>query len=184
LFNKQVERHTPSKIDLNIVLGTSNGELRETCTIESDPPRIEGKVPYIDDDVQSSKMVQPCSKTRIEQVQKDKIEHFEHKKSFSREFNRFWEAYPRRQAKKKTYEIWRRKKLDNLIDIILEDLQQRDDWNAGSKFTPLPTTYLNGDRWEDEEKNERKKESNPNKSPAELLIEKYNKKEEIEKNET
>ena len=98
-------------------------------------------------------------------------------------FKKFWKAYPRRQSKKKAEDVWKRKKLDKLIDVILEDLAQRTDWNAGSQFTPLPTTYLNGERWQDEEKNDRKDIKKPNKSPADILIEKYTLEEEV-KNKT
>lgn len=67
-------------------------------------------------------------------------------------FDRFWQAYPKKRKKKTAKEIWKRKRMDRLIDAILEDIktrQQRDSrWLQG--FVPDPTTYLNQERWEDE----------------------------------
>lgn len=69
-------------------------------------------------------------------------------------FAEFWEIYPRdrRRDKKKALAIWKRRKLDNMADTIIDDVKNRvendDQWVRG--FSPMPTTYLNGDRWEDE----------------------------------
>ena len=67
----------------------------------------------------------------------------------------FWVAYPRRQAKKDAEAAWRKLNPDRgLIDGILRDVQRRkssQEWQKdGGKFIPLPATYLNGSRWEDE----------------------------------
>ena len=67
-------------------------------------------------------------------------------------FDAFWNAYPKKVEKKKSLEIWKRKKLAQKADIILNDIVNRADkdkqWLEG--FIPNPTTYLNGERWEDE----------------------------------
>lgn len=68
-------------------------------------------------------------------------------------FDEFWWLYPkdRRRDKKKAREVWKRKRLDDHADTILDDLKHRpsedDQWQRG--FIPLPTTYLRGERWED-----------------------------------
>jgi uncharacterized protein YdaU (DUF1376 family) len=67
-------------------------------------------------------------------------------------FDEFWQLYPVRKDKKKSLEIWKRRKLDQYAEAILFDLGQRPtmdrQWIDG--YIPLPTTYLNRDRWEDE----------------------------------
>lgn len=74
------------------------------------------------------------------------------KKTISSAFDAFWMHYPLKKNKKKAQETWKRKKLDRLADRILEDLKVRPTkdraWIEG--YVPLPTTYLNGERWEDE----------------------------------
>jgi len=64
-------------------------------------------------------------------------------------FDAFWQAYPKRVEKKKAQELFRR----------LPAIQQRmaiDDVRSGrytgtdKRFIPNPTTYLRGERWEDE----------------------------------
>lgn len=70
-------------------------------------------------------------------------------------FERFWQAYPKKQNKKKV-ESWfkRNKPSDELMKIILEKLElfkKTEQWNKNNKqFIPMPTTWLNGRRWEDE----------------------------------
>lgn len=68
-------------------------------------------------------------------------------------FQRFWEVYPRKQAKAQTRKAWRSLDPDEgLLSGILTALQwQTPIWaKADPKFTPLPSTYINGRRWEDE----------------------------------
>lgn len=66
-------------------------------------------------------------------------------------FDEFWAVYPLKENKKKAREIWIRKKLDRKADILIADVIKRKachkKWLEG--FIPLPTTYLNGERWED-----------------------------------
>jgi hypothetical protein len=70
-------------------------------------------------------------------------------------FAEFWAAWPsamRKRNRAKAEEIWRRRKLDAQADMIIADVQQRAEqdqqWLRG--YAPMPTTYLNGKRWEDE----------------------------------
>lgn len=66
-------------------------------------------------------------------------------------FSRFWEAYPKKEKKKQTYEIWKRKKLtEKLNDILLfvEKAKLTDRWKNG--FVKQPTTFLNGECWNDD----------------------------------
>ena len=64
-------------------------------------------------------------------------------------FDDFWKAYPKKKDKKKALAVWKRDKLDSHADKILANLRARTDWKD-IRFTPLPTTYLNGERWNDE----------------------------------
>ncbi len=67
-------------------------------------------------------------------------------------FEDFWKEYPKRVAKKKTEEIWKRRKLFTIADEIIESVIQHKkhdgEWLRG--FIPNPPTFLNGDRWNDE----------------------------------
>ena len=65
------------------------------------------------------------------------------------EFNTFWANYPRRQAKKDALRAW--SKIKPPISDVLKALE----WQKRSKqwldgFIPLPATYINGERWNDE----------------------------------
>lgn len=66
-------------------------------------------------------------------------------------FDIFWEAYPKKELKSKAREIWKRKKLDSSLEIILafvEKASKTDRWQSG--YIKQPTTFLNGNCWEDD----------------------------------
>ena len=67
-------------------------------------------------------------------------------------FPDFWSAYPKKREKKKARDAWKRKRLDSRADEIISDVQNRikndGQWLDG--YVPHPTTYINGERWEDE----------------------------------
>jgi hypothetical protein len=68
-------------------------------------------------------------------------------------FDAFWKSFPRKQKKKDSQRIWKRDKLDNIAQNILEDVIKRTDayWRFKQKeYIPLPSTYLNGEGWNDE----------------------------------
>lgn len=67
-------------------------------------------------------------------------------------FVKFWEVYPRKDSKKRAHEIFLKKKLYQHLEMILQDLRGRS-WDGG-QYTPLPSTYLNQERWKDETKGE------------------------------
>ena len=67
-------------------------------------------------------------------------------------FERYWSAVPTKIARKLCADIWKRKRLDDKVEIILADIENRkrldDRWLKG--FIPNPATYLRQERWEDE----------------------------------
>ena len=73
------------------------------------------------------------------------------KEKTSNGFDDFWKLYPKKIEKKKCLAIWKRRRLDIMIGDILVDIEKRINskkWMDG--YIPNPSTYLNGDRWEDE----------------------------------
>ena len=68
----------------------------------------------------------------------------------SSDFEKFWQEYPKKVKKKTAKDIWLRKKpdLDTLLDDIDNRLASDEQWRSG--YIPHPTTYLNGERWNDE----------------------------------
>lgn len=74
------------------------------------------------------------------------------KKDIARGFAQFWAAYPKKADKKKARDIWKRRGLESRADELIADVEARKarhkPWLDG--FVPNPTTYLNGERWEDD----------------------------------
>jgi len=69
-------------------------------------------------------------------------------------FEAFWSAYPKKMVKAEAKRVWMQRGLSAIApDIVahVERMAQTDGWTKDAgKFVPMPTTYLNQRRWEDE----------------------------------
>lgn len=65
-----------------------------------------------------------------------------------RKFERFWENYPRREDKKKARISFEKLSLEQQAKAT-EDCKTRYS-EIEKRFIPLPTSYLNGERFEDD----------------------------------
>ena len=66
-------------------------------------------------------------------------------------FNQFWEEYPKKELKKKSLEIWKRKKFDVKLKVILDFIikaKETDRWQKG--YVKQPPAFLNGECWNDD----------------------------------
>jgi len=63
-------------------------------------------------------------------------------------FDEFWSLYPRKVNKKKAQQAFDRLTKENQQKAIKDITHRYDDVN--SQFIPHPTTYINGERWNDE----------------------------------
>lgn len=81
-------------------------------------------------------------------IQNESLEHF----------ISFWKAYPKRQAKQAAIQTWNKLNPSNgTLELILSSLEKQKAYKEHLKKTsqfcpewPLPSTWLNGRRWEDE----------------------------------
>lgn len=68
-------------------------------------------------------------------------------------FERFWETYPRRLAKKDAERAWKKipahKQMD-VMEALRKHLTMWKQQGTEKQFIPYPATWLNGARWEDE----------------------------------
>ena len=67
------------------------------------------------------------------------------------DFDIFWKAYPKRQARKDALRAWRRLRPTAATQqAILEALAWQVPGGTDLTYAPLPATYLRGERWTDE----------------------------------
>ena len=71
-------------------------------------------------------------------------------------FSRFWAAYPKKRNKARAKQaFFRIKKIEKVFPVMMQALGRQKasaDWQKdGGQYIPLPTTWLNGERWEDVE---------------------------------
>lgn len=79
--------------------------------------------------------------------------------SFSKSFDDFWKAYPKKVSKANALKAWNKlKPNDDLVRKILSALEkqrQSSQWQKDNgQFIPYPATWINGRRWEDEQDEE------------------------------
>jgi hypothetical protein len=75
------------------------------------------------------------------------------KELYTPNFLKFWEAYPKKEAKGKAFEAYKKIKepkpsLKTILDTI-EQQKKLDGWQD-KQYIPQPATWLNQRRWEDE----------------------------------
>ena len=100
-----------------------------------------------------SKVLADCKQSAIGETEAEAYKQETEKNITSKlRFDEWWNEYPKKIEKKKALAIWKRRKLDSIADQIIADTIARPSqcakWKAG--FICNPTTYLNGDRWNDE----------------------------------
>ena len=70
-------------------------------------------------------------------------------------FDAFWNLYPKKQGKGACKKIWKKIKVSGeLLNIVLaavEKQKQSKQWTKeNGQFIPMPATWLNQERWDDE----------------------------------
>lgn len=87
----------------------------------------------------------------IGKVSKVKVSEDKERLVKDTQFDTFWQEYPVKKEKKKTREKFMKLTVE-IQQTIIADVKKRKDldsqWKRG--YVPHPTTYLNGERWEDE----------------------------------
>lgn len=75
------------------------------------------------------------------------VEKIDHDMTFAQ----FWSVYPRKEQKKKTFDIWKKNKYGQHIDTIYKFIlaaKETDRWKKG--YIKQPPAFLNGECWNDD----------------------------------
>jgi hypothetical protein len=141
-------------------------------------PAREG-VPDIPDLDNESLMINSCVTHTQIKVKESKVKEKKRKETLRQKegFEEFWQAYPRKVNKREAQDKWNKK--ENLPDLkiiltAIEQQKQTEQWHeAGGKYIPHPTTWLNQERWTDEVKIETGKGVTMEKEKSPYLICQY-----------
>lgn len=106
----------------------------------------------------------PREEKRREEEQKQEQKHVQRAAA---RFAEFWSAYPVKKGKAAAEKAWRSKRCDPIADQIIAHVQLMtaldDDWRRG--FVPHGSTYVNGERWNDEPKGAAPPRAGPQQKP-------------------
>lgn len=67
-------------------------------------------------------------------------------------FDEFWSAYPKKAAKPQALKAWCKQSppLDSVLEALAWQTKSEQWTKDGGQFIPLPASYLNAKRWDDE----------------------------------
>lgn len=136
--DKQKEK--PAVLDSSVTKNNASVTERVTKSNESKSIDIE-KEKDIDIDKQLSLVPQPALISKEEHIELL--------------FKEFWSAYPRKDDKKRAWLKFKAiKNIEKVFPDIMADVEAKkrsEQWNEKSgKYIPMPSTYLNNERWNDE----------------------------------
>jgi hypothetical protein len=88
-------------------------------------------------------------------------ESIKHNTLAQQSFATFWDAYPkhpRKQAKSKCFDMWKRRGCEHKLDLILKHLEfSKGEWlKEGNKYVPMTSSYINAEGWDGWEHEEEK----------------------------
>ena len=108
----------------------------------------------VDDDVWRHKRIDTelSKMLSVNKQRSDTLKKFWSKDTKINGFDEFWKAYPNKKDKQKAIIAWAKNEPD--LQKVLKALKTQknsEQWKKeDGRFIPLPTTWLNGARWEDE----------------------------------
>lgn len=101
-------------------------------------------------DNHSSNTIKQDTKNKAIKKQNKELNELQEK-----QFDKFWQAYPRKVSKKEAQKSW--KKINPSLELFekilkaLEMVKQTEQWKKDNgKYVPYPATWLNQERWTDE----------------------------------
>lgn len=103
-----------------------------------------------EDDNHSSNTIKQDTKNKAIKKQNKELNELQEK-----QFDKFWQAYPKKVSKKQAQKSW--KKINPSLELFekilkaLEMVKQTEQWKKDNgKYVPYPATWLNQERWTDE----------------------------------
>ncbi|HDZ39970.1 MAG TPA: hypothetical protein ENH62_17140 [Marinobacter sp.] len=96
-------------------------------------------------------------------------------------FDKFWNAYPRKKGKAKAKSSWTKTRgvpIETILEALEKD-KKTDQWQRG--IIPNPTTWLNEKRWEDEHQDQQPKTITLSDAKAELRHDSFYYESEVER---
>ena len=133
------------------------GQLDRNAEISETRARAGARNKREQTETNANKPEQTDNKNEQKEANANKQKQKEAKQAAELRFDRFWAAYPKKNAKPSAKKAFEKLKPDDaLVETMLDAIQkqaQSAQWQEnGGQYIPYPATWLNGRRWEDEAK--------------------------------
>ena len=150
VFRKEID-HQMAVYNTRIENGNKGGRPNETENNRTKPNETENNRT----ETENNRNPQEQEQDKEFEKEYDEEQKQDHTLSLDQLFNRFWKAYPRKDDKKAARKEWNRiRPGPDMFNDMMEALKKQknsDQWTKeGGKFIPLPSTWLHGERWQDE----------------------------------
>lgn len=140
----------------NLPLNPNNNSHKQIIFLIGDQHKrfdIQSIIDYIQEDKSVFRINKSAKKKKALPPDEDEIKHVELKEA---QFEKFWTMYDYKKNPSKAKELFMKLKDDEIVAIFkqlpayVKSTTPNTDKNSTLQFRMLPTTYLNGQRWEDE----------------------------------
>ena len=107
--------------------------------------KIETKKEVVEE-VKEKEIISQDSKEETKQPEKKQYT------KYTKDFEIWWQAYPRKVGKKAAFKAWKKAKKEGMppLEVLLKKLEkqkQSEQWQK-EEYIPYPPTYLNQGKWE------------------------------------
>ena len=91
-------------------------------------------------------------KERDESQKRTKVSNNSQGLDYTPGFRSFWSFYPKRVGKGEAFKAWTKSNCEVISEVVVKAVREQIAYlnREGGKFTPLPATWVNQRRWEDE----------------------------------
>ena len=165
IISEPVLGNTGVKFNLSPLLNKLRtlGEEKSSTTPgveESSPPGIKTSTPpgiktSTPPGIKTSTPNTKIFNTKNKEKEKETTKEKEKESRLQKDFEKFWDTYPRKKSKGDAEKAWKQlKPSSELVEIIISKvvlLKSSQEWlREGGEFIPYPATWLRAKGWEDE----------------------------------
>jgi uncharacterized protein YdaU (DUF1376 family) len=150
-FVLEDEGYTHARIEQELAKYKERADIARVNGSKGGRPKKPNRKPKKTKSVNLANPEETGSKANQEPITNNQDIHMSTDKSADDMFDDFWNVYPKKEAKIKAQQAWR-KLSKTKKEKAINDARNRFN-GTERQYIPLPASYINAERWEDEQQN-------------------------------